>query len=122
MTALIGVFGLLIGGFSLVGVVKPDTLMGLITGLPSERRMLLAIVSRIVLGLVLLFGAPATLHPGLVRAVGLFALFAAFALPVIGRERADRYIAWWADRPASFIRVWCLSGVAFGGWLIYTVG
>ena len=101
------------------GLTSPDRLRQLV-GAVMERNwgMYVAVGVRLVLGLALILAAPGSRFPLAFTVLGGFALVAAVALPFLGRERILRLLAWFDRLPPPAIRVWLLSGIAFGGFLV----
>jgi hypothetical protein len=79
----------------------------------------LAIGLRVALGVVLLAAAPECRFPTAIRVLGFVALIAAASGLLLGRARLEAFVGWWLDRPAGFVRGWCVVALAFGGFLIY---
>lgn len=74
---------------------------------------------RILLGLALIFCAPASRFPILFQLVGWLAIVAAIGLLTIGREWHKKLVVWF-DRLSNMVyRAWLTVAVGFGLFLIY---
>ena len=120
MLEVVLAFGLLIAVVGALGVVSPRTLAAGVRRLwASGFGMTAAVGVRVVLGVALIFAAPETRFPMTIRVLGIVALVAAFAIPILGRERLDRMVTWWMVQPASRQRGWCVITLAFGAFVAY---
>ena len=103
----------------IVWLVQPKRLVDLIDGWQGPSRFWFAVVFRLLIGIVFLLVAPGCRAPIVVLVFGWIAIVAAVIILVVGRERLDRFIAWWLARPPSVIRISALFAVVFGAVLIY---
>lgn len=107
---------------SAFGVYAPVRLVGLVASVWEKRASLyFAVIVRLILGVLLILAAPVTKFPVAFQALGWLAIVAAIIIPFVGRERLTRFIVWWMERPRVVVRIWCLLGVIFGGFLLYGV-
>ena len=121
MNALIAAFGVAIVAASVFGVLRPRSLTGWMASLAPLRLLTIGVIMRLAFGLLLVFGAPGTRYPTTVFALGMIALAAAAALPMLGTERLARFVGWWSERPSAMVRGWCVAGVAFGAFMVFAV-
>ena len=82
----------------------------------------LAVGIRLLLGVALIVAAPASLFPLVFRVIGVIAILAALALPIMGIERIRRLVGWFAALPSLALRLWLVFGFAFGAFLVYGTG
>ncbi len=82
---------------------------------------LFAVLVRLVMGPVLIFAAPVSKFPSFFVVLGWLFIVAAIVILVSGRDRTGRFVDWFEGFPAWVIRLWCLIGVLFGGFLIYGI-
>lgn len=80
-----------------------------------------AIGVRLILGVALIVAGPASWTPTLFVAIGGLSVFAAMALPFIGRPRVEKLVQWLQRWPVYAVQVWLVFGAAFGAYLIYAV-
>lgn len=122
MSFAVALFGAAIAGLGVLGCLRPDSLIRFVQASwrPSTG-LYLAIAIRVVFGLVLLAAAGESRFPGILRVLGVVALAAAAILPLIGRARLQRFVQWWIERPAVFVRAWAVAAAAFGAFLLYAV-
>ena len=74
---------------------------------------------RAAIGAYLLWIADATPLPLAVGGVGLCFLCAAAAVVLMGRERVDRWVAWWVASPTLAARGIAVAWIAFASFLAY---
>lgn len=121
MAYLIAAFGLLILGLSAWGLVRPEKLMALVKGMEDKPFVLMAVSSRVILGVILWFSAPLSRHPLVFQVLAVVALIAAFTMLVAGKARLMRMVDWWIDRGTTVQRFWLLLGMLFGGYLLWAI-
>lgn len=115
-------FGALILVMSVLGSFAPDRLIRLVKAVMSRSTgLVFAVAVRVALGLALILIAPVSRFPLAFAVLGWIAIVAAVVLAFMGRERVGRLVNWFAQLNPSFIRLWLLFGVIFGGFLIYGV-
>ena len=111
----LGVLAALIG---VIGIARPQFLVNLVEHWQSPTRFRIAVIVRIVLGVVLLIVAPSCRVPVIVSAIGVIAIVAALIILAVGRLRLDAFIKWWLIRP-RLVGLSAVFAVAFGALLIY---
>ena len=120
MSSIVVLFGVAVGLLGMVGVVRPTRLIRFVeTMWQSPTGFRLAIVLRLVLGVVLIIAAPDCRFPQVIRILGIFSLVAAAAAAALGHERLRSFVEWWVGRPPVFVRGWSLVAFAFGCFLVY---
>ena len=119
---IVGAFGIVIAVLSIWGMVVPERLIGMVTGVMARPAgMRIAVGARFLLGFALLVAASESMFPTVFGVLGWVAIAAAIALPVLGRSYINSLLAKAAAWPPLAIRTWLLVGVAFGGFLLYAV-
>lgn len=118
---LVAAFGVLILSLSAWGVIWPQKLMDLVRGMADQPFMLMAVGSRVILAIILWFGAPLARHPLVFQIIAVVALLAAFTMLIAGKERLLRMVGWWTERSAAIQRGWLLLGLVFGGYLLWAI-
>lgn len=117
------VFGVAIIGACLWAIVVPEFIVKLATDLfASGSGMSVAVSVRVVLGVCLLVAAPASRFPLIFQVIGGLSLFAAVALPIVGRRRIMEMLGWFEQLPALALRCWLVVGSAFGAFLVVGAG
>ena len=119
LSIMVAVIGALIVMMGLIGMLMPTVLMALLDRWQGVKRLWLAVVVRLVMGVMLLTAAAETRFPTVVTAIGVIAVVAACAIPLMGYERLDRLVSWWIRRPPLVISAWSVLAVLFGGFLVY---
>jgi hypothetical protein len=119
LPVLVSLVGLTVAGIGLIGVVAPTKLSAfldsqrVLTGLP------VTIAVRIVTGSIFLIAAQGCRLPTLVCLIGLLEFGGAAILVVLRGRPLARFVEWWLQRSASFIRYWCLGALTLGTILVY---
>jgi len=120
MTSLIILFGVLMLLAGMFLIIKPESLIGLLEKHIDKLGLhVLAVVVRLVLGVLLVSMADASKFPLAIEILGWIALAAALFLAVIGRARFRKIMAWALSvaRPAA--RVGGVLAAGFGAFLVY---
>jgi len=116
LIALIGVFLIFVG---LVVLIVPRAMTQTLKVFLDRRWVPAASIIRIVLGLVLIFGADDTRLPTFVLGFGVLVLIAGIAIPFIGFERIQRLVHFWLRQTDSVLRLWSLGALGLGGVLVW---
>ena len=104
------------------GVFWPSKLTGMVRGVMNHvSGIYFAVIVRLLMGLSLIIAAPPSRFPVIFELLGWITIIAAVVLPLIGRERIVRLIAWFEGSSRVLGRAWLVFGLAFGGFLIYGV-
>ena len=114
MAEIVAASGIVMAAYCAFAALRPGRALDWIFSMEPSRRFTVAIAVRIVFGLVFVVAAPDCARPQVIRVLGLIALAAAGVIAIMGRERLDAFVGWLADKPASFVSAWLLTGVAFG--------
>jgi len=114
MRHLIALTAVLMIVISALGVAAPERLLAIIAGWSADRRLHVAVGTRLVLGVIFLLGARSCRVPAVIYAFGVLAVLAAIVLLGLGSVRLDALIHWWSLRPPLLIGAWCLVGVLVG--------
>ena len=118
MAIIVSILGGLITLSGIIGIAKPQLLINLVEHWHGPSRFWIAILVRVILGVVLLVVAPACRLPMFVHIVGVISIVAALGILILGRTRLDSFIKWWLIRPA-LIRFSGFVAIAFGALLVY---
>ena len=121
MTIGLAIFSIIIILLSVFGVLQPFRLFLFVRRFMTGSGLWVAVVARIILAILLWFSAPLSLTPTTFQALAVLALVAAFVLPMIGAQRILKLLEWVESWRHPAIRLWCLLGVAFGGFLLWSV-
>jgi hypothetical protein len=103
------------------GVVAPSVLAALGLALKGPLALALATVLRILLGAALFVAAPASRAPLVFRALGAVTLAVGLLTPLIGVERFDGIIDWWATLDPWVARTWSACAAAIGAAIAYGI-
>ena len=119
MRYVVALLAVLMIAICALGVLVPERLLAVVTGWPPDTRFDVAVATRLVLGLIFLFGASRCRFPAVIYGIGILALAAALLLMVLGEPRVDAIIGWFAQQPALVIRAWCALGGVVGALILY---
>jgi hypothetical protein len=118
----VSLVGVAVAAVGALGVAAPNRLSSLVAGWPALTQLPVAFSLRIGFAILFLVGAPQCRLPELVRLVGVLEVAGAAVLLALGAVRLRRLVAWWLERPTSFVRGWAAGAVALGGLLAYAGG
>ena len=121
MAIALAIFSLVIVLLSAYGVFQPSTLTSFVRRFMAGLGLWVAVVPRLILALLLWFSAPLSHTPVTFQVLAILALFAAIALPIIGVQRILKLLDWVASWRQLAIRLCCLLGVGFGGFLLWSI-
>lgn len=116
LIVFLGIFLILVG---LVVLIVPQSMRQALKVFLDRRWMPAASIVRIVIGLVLVFGADETRWPTFVLGFGLLMLIAGLAIPFIGFDRIERLANFWLRQSNAVVRLWSVSAIALGGALVW---
>ena len=120
MISIIIVFGLMTLNAGAITVIKPETIFGLIRHkLEKVSLQLLAIIIRLVLGILLIQYADESKFPAAIEIIGWLSIAAAVTFGLIGRRRFVSLMTWALSLLKPYGRVGGVIAMAFGGFLIY---
>ena len=117
----LAIFSMIIVLLSVYGILQPLNLILFVRGFMAGSGLWVAVIARIILATLLWFSAPLSLTPTTFQALAVLALVAAFVLPIIGAQRILKLMDWVESWRHPAIRLWCLPGVAFGGFLLWSI-
>jgi hypothetical protein len=119
MGVIVAALGIVVVVFGAVGLVSPNRLVKLLSLLEPRPRFFIAVLFRIVFGVVLLVAGGDTRFPAEIRVLGVFVLLAGIALIPFGAELFDKVLQWWFRWPSSFVRLWSAVPITLGAFLVY---
>ena len=120
MTILIIAFASAMILAGIVLMVNPSILLGVLNRQSQNLRLhILAVVVRLLLGVVLVYQSGVSRYPLAIEIIGWISIIAAAFLTVIGRDRFGRLISWALSVAKSFERVGGGLAVCFGAFLIH---
>jgi len=120
MTILIIIFGALTLLAGVIIIINPENIFGLLSKHSDKLEMqILAIVVRLVLGVLLIYQSGASKYPLVIEIIGWLSIVAAVFFTVIGRNNFKRLISWALSLAKPFGRVGGVVAVCFGAFLVY---
>jgi hypothetical protein len=112
MLWIVVAIGVLIGAMSLVVLVAPRQVGGVLFPRLTVGTLRWATAFRLVVGALFVIAAPSTKAPIVFTVLGVIVILAGVALPVLGIDRVRRIAGWAMERPAWVLRGW--AATAFG--------
>ena len=122
MTLIALIICLLTAAFGALGIASPSRLLGVVRRFQTPAGLYFAAGIRVLLGVALLFAAPASRAPGLVFVLGVVILVIGVITPFFGLERFRSLLDWWSAQGSTFVRGWAVVALAFGLALAYALG
>ena len=121
MTLVALIICLLASAFGALGIASPSRLLGVVRYLQTPAGLYFAAGIRVLLGVALLFAAPASRAPGLIFILGVVIIVIGGITPFFGLERFRRLLDWWSAQGSAFIRGWAVLALVFGLSLAYAI-
>ncbi len=122
MLTIIAMIGILITLMCAYGSANPPALLRLVDRFANRPGFIAAILIRVVLGIAAILAAPDSLAPNFLYVIGVIALAAAVALPIMGLARYRRLIDWVSAFSPAMMRLWLTGGLIFGVALVWATG
>jgi hypothetical protein len=120
MTIWIIVFGALTLVTGIVIISNPDIVFGFLKKNAGKLEVhILAVVVRLVLGVLLIHQSGASRYPLAIEIIGWLSTVAALSFAVIGRSTFMRLITWALSLDKPFGRVGGAIAICFGAFLIH---
>ncbi len=104
-----------------VGVLAPGVLGAIALALRGPIGLALATAIRLTLGAALFAAAPASRAPTAFRALGAAIFVVGLFTPLIGVERFDGLLEWWAALGPWTARTWSACAAAIGSAIAYGI-
>ena len=120
MTYIIILFGLATLLAGVVIVINPEAIFGVLRKHYEKVSLhVLAVVIRVVLGILLIFYASESKFPIIIEILGWLSLVAAFIFAIIGRQHFLNLMNWAFSLLKTYGRVGGVFAMVFGGFLVY---
>jgi uncharacterized membrane protein YidH (DUF202 family) len=121
MVVIALVFSLFVAALGALGLVSPSRILHVVRYFQTPTGLYIAAALRLVMGLALLFAAPASRAPEVLRILGVFIIAAGVVTLFIGLERARRLVDWWSAKGPALVRVQGAFALALGLLLAYAL-
>jgi hypothetical protein len=115
------ILGLSIAVAGTVGVVAPSVLAVVASALHGPLGLAFATILRLVLGTALFVAAPTSRAPLVFRALGAAIVAVGVLTPLMGVERFDVLLDWWATLNGFESRAWSACSAAIGTAIAYGI-
>lgn len=120
MTILIIVFGALVLFSGIVIVINPEVIFGFLRkNLDKLELHILAVVVRLVLGVLLIYQSGISKFPVVIEFIGWLSIVAAIVLAVMGRSNFKRLMSWALSIAKPVSRIGGIFAIAFGAFLVF---
>ena len=120
MSTLIIIFGVLTLLTGIVILFDPEIIFGYLKKYIDKTELqVLAIVVRLVLGVLLVYQSDVSRYPLVIEIIGWLAIVAAVIITVIGRNNFKRLMSWALSLTKPYGRVGGFVAAGFGAFLIY---
>ena len=120
MIILIIIFGALTLLAGIVIAINPEVIFGFLRkNLDKLALHILAVVVRLVLGVLLIYQSDVSKFPFVIEIIGWLSIVAAIVLAAMGRHNFNRLMSWALSFVKTSGRVGGVLAVAFGAFLIY---
>ena len=120
MTLLIILFGVLMLLAGIIIVINPEVIFGFLrNNVERPGLYILAVVVRLVLGVLLIYQSTISRFPFVIELIGWISIVAAVFLAVMGRRNFKRLMSWALSLVKPVGRAGGILAVAFGAFLIY---
>ena len=113
--------GLVVAAIGVLGVAAPSVLLEFGRSLQTTNALYIVAVVRVVFGAILLWVAPVSRTPKILRVLGAFIIIAGVITPFFGPERYHDMFDWWSTQGPLFTRAWAIVAVIFGLFVVYAV-
>jgi len=122
MGAAVAVIGAVFGAVGIAGLAAPSVIFAAIDGFkPSPVKIYGWAAIRVLLGAVLILGAPDTAFPTLIRFIGAALILKATLVPLLGLDQVRSILDWFQGRSPLVVRFLCLLLTFFGAFLVWAV-
>lgn len=111
LTAIVGTFG----------IFAPSVLATMTSAFHGLLGLTIAATIRLVLGAALFVAAPDSRAPLVFRALGVVTFIVGLLTPLIGVERFDDLLDWWAALDPLLARTWSACAATMGGLIAYGI-
>jgi len=113
--------GLVVAALGVLGVAAPSVLLEFGRSLQTSNALYIVAAVRVMFGVILLWVAPASRTPKILRVLGLFIIIAGVLTPFFGVERSRAMFDWWSTQGPYFTRAWAMVAVVFGLFISHAV-
>jgi hypothetical protein len=121
MTLVVLIICLLTCAMGALGIASPSRLLGVVRYLQTPMGLYFVAGIRVLLGVALIFSAPASRAPDFIHILGVVIIIIGFITLLFGLERYRRLLDWWSAQGSAFVRGWAVLALAFGLALAYAV-
>jgi len=120
MNIIIFLVGLIISFVCILIILAPTKLKRIIKNFLDKDWMIFAVIIRIILGAIFILFADQTRYPGFIYWFGIVILLVAIILPIIGKDKINKFIKFWLDFPTYITFIWAIIGFLLGLFIMYT--
>ena len=106
-------------GFSLTGLIRPDSMARLVRYAFSPSGLYVGAIVRVAIGLIFFLGARGSRAPRALRVIGVMICVVSVALAFFTVEYGDSLREWWASNGPAFVRWGSMFAFALGAFVAY---
>lgn len=121
MLILVKLIGIVIIGIGIILLLNPKAINQIIACCQKGKRLYIAGILRILIGVIFLLTASQCRLPGIVLVLGILILITGILIFILGLERVKSILNWWNKGMPLVIRLIGLVTLAIGALLIYSV-
>ena len=114
--------GVLLVVQGILGIIAPDVFVSSIRFIQTPPVLYLAVVLRVVFGVVLIRAAPGSRAPKFLRVFGCIIFIGGLLTPFVGVQAAHLILGWWSAGGPALVRVWAGVSLALGVCTVYAAG
>jgi hypothetical protein len=111
--------GFVVAAIGVLGVAAPSVLLEFGRSLQSAGALYVVAAMRVGFGIILVWAAPNSRTPRILRILGIFIVIAGLVTPFLGVERSRAIFDWWSTGGSFFTRAWPMAAVGFGLFIAY---
>jgi hypothetical protein len=120
MNFIVALIGWIIVAIGLLGIAQPHLIPTAVLSWRPDLLLYITVGTRIVLGLLLFFGAPSCRLPRFTRVIGVIAFVSGIVSAFIGASRLESIVQWMSAKPSGTIRLLYALDVVLGAFLAYS--
>jgi hypothetical protein len=121
-TTVVAALAAVIACIGIMGVVAPSVVFDIGRSFLTPLALYVVAGVRIGIGLLLLWVAPVSRMPRILRVMGAFIVAAGLLTPLFGVERSQAALDWWSNRDPLFVRATFALPIVFGLFLLHALG
>lgn len=119
MNIIVFIIGLLISLACILLLIAPNYVKNFFKKFLEKEWMFYAVAIRIVLGICFIIASEQTRYPSFIYWLGIAIFIAAIFLPIVGKDRLNKFIKSWLGYPSFVMIIWAIIGFLLGLFIMY---